>query len=674
MYGTQNVPFGNSGEWTGSAITRSGADKFPNPFCDIASEYVPRDIEVIFEWAEYLYLTFGTFRQASRKVSRYFLTELVLEGESIDERDAYSDFLNNDLHLLTRLAEIGDDFMVYGNVFISLYFPFDRYLICPKCNTYYHIDTLKYKYVGKTQQFVCSCGKCGHHGPFEREDRRSPDRSKVSIMRWNPKRIKLRVHPISGTTEYYLELDPNFVAKIMEGNRFFLKYTPWPIIEHCARAHSNVGDNLFRFNEDAIYHLKESTLAGLPIRGWGIPPILPNFKLAYYIQILRRYDEAIALDFIVPFRILYPEGGTVSGGINQDPVQLASMAVFKSHMERMVAAKRKNITSIQVSPFKIGYELLGGEATSLAPKDSIAQAMDELLNATGMPAELYKGTLDFRAAPVALRLFEKTWGSLVDGYNDLIGWILRKIARYYQWGEMHGSLRSVTLADDLERKALALQAAAGGDISKGTAYKPLDIDYMEEQKRVVEEQAALQKLQQEAMEEAQGQQAAGQGGGDPNAPGGQPGATPGDVHQQARDLAQQLVVNTPETLRRGELIKIKHSNPTLHALVMQYMDELRNSMASQGQAMMIQQQQQQGGMAPKTASLSLVNRLDNIPSPVVLGLLISSQVSDYTREDMRKIAMDVKRGIPKAAQAFRFVYRHMRGWPQVKTAADGLPL
>ena len=42
-------------------------------------------------------------------------------------------------------------------------------------------------------------------------------------------------------------------------------------------------------------------------------------------------------------------------------------------------------------------------------------------------------------------------------------------------------------------------------------------------------------------------------------------------------------------MRRGELIKIKHSNPTLHALVIQEMDALRQSMASQGQAAMMQQ-------------------------------------------------------------------------------------
>lgn len=665
---TQNLPFQQgpgSSEW--SSITRAGADKFPNPFCDIASEYVPRDLDVIFEWAEYLYLTFGTFRSASRKVARYFLTEIVIDGESQDERESYLDFLNNDLHLLTRLAEIGDDFMVYGNVFISVYFPFDRFLVCPGCSTYYHIDTIGYKFEAKTLSFTCKCPKCAHEGAFKREDRRSTDKKRVNIIRWNPKQMRLRPHPISGHTEYYYEVDPLFAQKVADGNRFYLNQTPWAMVEYCAK-HGNTGQALFKFNDDSIYHMKEATLAGLPIRGWGIPPVLPNFKLAYYIQILRRYDEAIALDFIVPFRVLYPQGGTLAGGITQDPVQLMAMDTFKGHMQQMVKNRRKNITDIQTAPFPIGYQMIGGEANQLAPKDSIALAMDELLNATGFPAELYRGSLSVQAFPVALRLFEKTWGSLVDGYNDLISWILRKISRYYQWGEMHGALRSVTLADDIERKALALQASAGMDISKGTAYQPLEIDYIEEQKRIIEEQKALQELQEEAMAEQEAQQ----GGATAPGPGGAPAATPGDIHEQARQMAEQLVMQTPETLRRGELINIKRSNPTLHALVMQYMDDLRNELSRQGQAMLIEQQKTASAPEEQSALLRSLGA-DKIASPMSLGILVADQVMDYRRPDLRKIAMDVKHGVDGADKAFRFVYYKIRGWDVPRSDQNGLP-
>jgi len=638
-----------------SGITQSGAGKFPNPFCDIASEYVPRDIHWVLEWCEYLYLTFGTYRSAARRVVRYFLTDLVLHGESDDEREEYEKFLKKDLRIMQTLADVGDEYMVYGNVFLSIFFPFDRYLICPGCGTAYRSTQIDYKFDLKAGKFSGNCKKCQKDVEYTREDRRSPDLSRVRIIRWSPKQIKMRVHPISANTEYYLEFDQAFLDHLRKGDSFYLDDTPWSMIE-CVIQHGTKGDRpLYKFNPDALYHLKDSTLSGLPIKGWAIPPIMPNFKLAYYIQLLRRYDEAIALDFIVPFRVIYPDNAGPQG---QDPLSQMGMGNFTAQMQHLVESKRKNITDLQIAPFRIGYEMLGGEAKQLAPKESIAAALDELLNAVGFPAELYRGSLNIQAFPVALRMFEKSWGALVDGMNDFIGWTLLKLSRHYMWGDITGELRSVTLADDIERKALALQAAAGMDISKETAYQPLGIDYPEEQRRIIEEQELLQTLQQEAMDRQQAAQmgmadpaAGGPGGGEP--PGGTPGATPGDVYEQGKQMAEQLLLQTPPTLRRGELIKIKHSNPTLHAIVMQEMDNMRQEMARQGQAMMMEQ--------AKTASAEVPAAAHEIPSPFYVGLLIADQMGEINRNDLRKIATDVKAEIKGAKEAFHFIYQHVAG-------------
>jgi hypothetical protein len=641
------TPFGPT-----SGITNAGVGKFPHPFFDYASEYIPTDVVTTLELCEYMFLTFGTFRSAARRVVRYFLTDLVLEGESDEEREKYEDFMHDDLHIMQQLAAIGDDFMTYGNVFVSLYLPFDRYLKCPQCKTEYHIDAIKdkYKFIAADLAFKGTCPKCNQSVTYSRDDRRSTDESRVKIIRWNPKQIQIRPHPISGTTEYYLELDSNFIQKLREGNSFYLNETPWSMIK-CALSKSKDGGTvLFKFKTDSIYHFKDSTLAGLPIKGWAVPPIMSNFKLVYYIHMLRRFDEAIALDFIMPYRVLYPKPNGPT-----DPLSSMNMNNFVVHLKRLVDNKRKNMTDMQIAPFPIGYEMLGGEAQTLAPKDSIVAALDEFLNAMGFPAELYKGSLQLTAFPVALRLFEKTWGHWVDSINDFLSWLITRVSRHFMWGDISGSLRSVTLADDIERKALALQAAAGMDISKRTAYMPLGIDYEEEQKRVIEEQELIQKLQQEAMERAQAQ-ATGVAPQQPGAPGGDmsmSGATPGDVHEQAKAEANRLLFQTPETMRRGELIKIKHSNPTLHALVTQELDNLRSQLASQGQAMLIQQQ--------KTAEAVDLGEARALPSPIRLGLLISEQICDLSRTDLQKIAMQVKLGYPGSREAFSWVFNQMRG-------------
>lgn len=653
----QNNPYGASGVPNMSGVAEAGRGKYPNPFCDIASEYVPSDLTTIFELCEYLTLTMPPFRAVSRRVVRYFLTELVLDGGSDEDMKKYEDFLNNKLHIMQQLAEIGDDFQVYGNSFSSIYFPFDRFLICPECSMTYHIRTIKYKFDVAKSAFICDCKKCGGKRlEMKRSDRRSADVDRVKVIRWNPKDMRLRVHPVSGRIHYYLRLDAEFVGKILAGNPFYMDDTPWGMIQACVAGSKGQGEHLFRFKEDSIYHLKDSTLAGLPIKGWAIPPLFPQFKLAYYVQLLRRYDEAIALDFIIPFRVLFPSANAPTGS---DPLTTTNMGQFVAHMKKMVANRRENLTEIQISPYNIGYEMLGGEAQTLAPKDSIALAVDELLNSMGFPAELYKGTLSIQAFPVALRIFEKQWNSLVDGYNDVIDWVIRRVNRHFMWGEITGSLRSVTLADDIERKTIFMQGAAGMDISKGSAYRPLGLDYLEEQRRVIEEQTEVQKLQQDAAAAQQAQQMAGGGQEEGQAgPGGTPGATPGDVYEQAGALAQQLLLQTPETMRRGELIKIKQSNPTLHALVLQRMDEMRRDMAREGQAMVMEQAKQ----ASASDEVIGFGGLASLPSPTRIGLLVSSQIMDYSQKDMQKIAVDIGRKVPHADEAFSYIFKRLRGW------------
>ena len=584
---TQN--YGPTSLGGGVDPTYSGAEKFPSPFYDIAATYVPTNIYDMFRWAEYLYSTMGTYKSAARKVVRYFLTEIDLQGPSEEECKKYKKFLEKDLHIMQQLAEIGDEFSTYGNVFVSLIFPFDRMLICDKCKSMYHCDVIPYKFRFDKMEFSGRCPKCGREGVFRHRDVPSMEARRVRLRRWNVKDIKLRVHPISGRVEYFLQLPGRFVEKVRSGNPFYINETPWSMLE--AIADSGSGVPLYQFDDDSIYHMKEVTLSGFDVQGWGIPPVISNFKLAYYIQLMRKYDEAISMDFITPFRVLHPQ----QGGPTSDPLQAMNMSEFVAKMEEMVARKRQDSTSIQISPFPIGYQMLGGEGRQLAPKDSVQLATDELLNAVGFPAELYKGTLSVQAAPLALRLFERTWGALVDGYNDLISWMLSKISSYFMWPEAEGSLRSVTIADDLERKGIMLQAAAGQDISKQTTYRSMGIDYMDEQKKVIEEQTKIQELQQKAMEDQQASQTQGAGSGSEGnpmmagGPGGIPGESPSDVYEQARSISRQLLTQMTETQRRSELIKMKHSNPTLHALVKQFMAEQRQMAASQGQQMVLQQ-------------------------------------------------------------------------------------
>jgi len=555
------------------------------------------------------------------------------------------------------MGQIGDDSIVYGNSCSSLFLPFDRYLCCPHCHTHYKADKIKYHFSLPDTRFTGYCPKCKTGVTFRVEDRKSWDRSRLRIVRWNPKNIRLKVHPISGRMQYYLRMDQTLFRQLNSNDPFYINDTPLAILQWASQCRAGTHDIYFGFDPREIYHMREPTLAGLPIVGWGIPPLLPNLRLAYYIQLLRRYDEAIALDFIVPFRVLFPKV-SMPAGSSMDPIMVTNLAKYRSHLQQMVANKRLDPTNIQISPVEVGYSMIGGEANALAPRESMQLATNELLDSMGIPAELYRATLSIQAFPVALRLFEKTWGNLVTEYNQYVDWIVGNISRYYGYGNMSGYLRSVTLADDIENKHLLMQAAGAQDISKQTAYASIGYDYLDEQQKLIEEQLEVQRMQEEAMLDQMALEAEG---GDPP-PGGHYGAIFGDIHEQARQMAYEMVVHIPENIRRGELIKVKHSNPTLHALVIQEMNNLRQEFSRQGQAMVMEQEK-------------MAHDPDKIPSPFVLGAMITEQVLDYSRRDMRRLAIRIARGDKAASDAFHFIFATQRGFdPKSYRAAGNVPV
>lgn len=631
-----------------SDASSSSMDKYPNPFCDIASEYMPSDIYTMFEMAEFLWNTMPPFAEVGRKVVSYFITDFEFEGGTDEERKSIKSFLDDDMKLKRELMACGRDMMVYGQTFVSVYVPFHRSLVCPDCGSRFSIGRIPYKFVPDSDDphFMCECPKCRKGSTrFFVSDTMSRDRSRVKLVRWSPKNIMVSVHPISGRKKICLDFNrmPRFVKLVREGSLTALKDTPWDIIKAICEG----SNRLFQLNEDMVLHVGEPSLAGMDnFKGWSVPPLLSSFKLAFYIQLLRRYDEAFVLDFIIPFRVMYPD---MPASNNIDPIQGMPMTQFVNQLQSMVERKRKNITDIQIAPFKIGYQLMGGEGKALSPKDNIELAMQELLNANGYPAEMYTGNLRVEASPIALRLMERRWSEMVDGFNDIITWTLDAVTKHFNWSRhVKCRMRSITLADDLERKAITLQAAAGGDLSKTTAYSQFGIDFKEEQKKTLQEMSFIEKLQQEHAEESEISQLAGsdEGAGE-DSPGYS--ITMDDLRGQAQDLASELLFQVPEGQRRGQLIAIKNTNPTLHALVVQAMKEIRDQMASEGQSMLMEQERQAAMAGQKTASelennLIICKTAESIdkPSPNYIRYLLLEQSNLMDRDYLRKVASSIR--------------------------------
>lgn len=617
-------------------------ERFPDPFCDIASLSMPESIQTALRWTEYVMNANGPYRQAIDRVVSYFITDVEIYdiGENTtgrEEKEKFRVFIDDTLSIKNTLHSIGLDYMAYGNSFTSLLVPFRRYLSCKKCGLEMPLDKVhnspQCAFKWQNFEFHATCPKCKVTGEWRHIDRRSGDNDQMHVKRWSPHEIDILWDPYTDECSYVWKIPQDYRTLIKNGHLHHLERASWEVIQAIKNE-----QNLM-FDKGVIYHLKEDALSGMRNRGWGISRVLTNFRQAWYYQILHRYNEAVALDYVIPFRVITPapRGGDAQ---SSDPVHTINLSNFTARVNSMIRARRTDPARWNVLPFPVNYQALGGDASQLAPRELLDQGLETLLKCIGMPVELFNGTLQLQAAPAALRLFEANWSHLPHNMNRFLTDLATNIAKIMSWEPVGVKLTRVTHADDLNRQMAKLQLMQGQQISKSTGLKSVGIDYEEEVKRMLEEEriyAEEQERMQKEMEQAQtmkdlsqqtdmmggvGQAGAGatgmpQGGappqgappagappGGPPAP-GQPTAvdqflmqrqnsgsiprTPEDLQQQAQLIANQLL-SLPESQKDSELIKLKRGDNTMHALVTSIIDDIRQQARSQGGAMVMQQQ------------------------------------------------------------------------------------
>jgi len=615
------------------AGSSTGQEGFADPFNDYATTQMPTTMKSALWWSEYIWTVMGTYRMAMERIVSYFITDIDIGGDASDEeKKKYKEYLDDQLDALSFLNLMMRDRLCYGNAFSSVIVPFRRYLQCPKTGDLYPLKIVYHNFdftFNDKFEFVATCPKTGWRGAWQVIDKPREESDHLIMKRWSPHEIELLHDPYTDEVAYLWRIPEHYKRLVKEGNLYHLERASRQVLEAIRT------DRLFRFNKDSIFHMKEPTLAGIRNMGWGLPRSLINYRQIWYCQVLRRYNEAIALDYVIPFRLITPEarsGGAVGGIATQDPMSIYAAGDFRSQVKRMLNKRRRDPASWQMLPFPVNYQMLGGDASQLAPTELIRQGTETLLNESGTPVEFYQGSLSVQAAPVALRLFESTHRQLVSDANRFLQWMCDSVSRIMSWEIVNANLTRVTVADDMAKQTAALQLMMGQQLSGTTGLAAIGYDWESEQKRLADEarmQQEMQARQQEEMEQqgfasqvAQGvnptapqgggDPAAAQGGGDPAAAqGGQTGpdmaaaggtpvsnyiqtmgpnvpVTPNDLQAAGEQLAQELL-GLPEGVKDSELRKLKQFNPTLHSIVKEKMADMRNQARMQGGAMLMQQ-------------------------------------------------------------------------------------
>lgn len=555
-----------------------GAEAFPNPFFDIANTYLPRDIRKTFTWCEHIYMSNGIVRAATDRVAQYFITEIQIKDEDNKNAKELKKLLTKNKSLYLQACI---DSLVYGNSFVAAYLPFVRMLICPHCKASFNAKKIDYRFTN--YKFMISCPNCKASGQAIVNDHKEKSPGRINFLRIDPKQILINHDIFSGESEYYWNISQTSMKSVITSaitNKLSINAMPIDIMKVIEKNQN------FLFSHKKIHHFKNPSLAGVSSQ-WGFPPYLPIMKLNFYNAVLRRANEAIAMDFIVPFRVLSPRATP-----SVDPMAMHSSDIFVSKMQDMAHRHRQDPASMQIMPYPVDYQAFGAEGKSLNVTPEIKDNSDEMLNALNFPAELFRNTLQYQAMPSALRMFENTWEYLVDGANGLLQFSADHICGFMGWEQMDVEFLKVKVADDMERKQIFMQLAAAQQISMMTALKPYDLDYATEKKNVMYQAKIDQDIQRDMMRDMKEEASM--------APPGNAGAqlsNPADVLGQATSLAQ-VMLSMPYEQRRMELRKISQMNPVLHATVLKKMDEIRGQSRTQAGHQAMAQAGMAGAVTP----------------------------------------------------------------------------
>ena len=596
-----------------------GNKKFNDPFLLNSNLYIPKDFFTALEFCLYLAIQNPTYTQATKRTVSHFITDFEFVGKSGDqaEQTALKEYLKNGVQLLDVLQQAGMEQLIFGNSFVWIYYPFNRFLVDRRDGGYREIAVEAF---GRDIHFNLQSMTYNVPDPrtlhlpesqrtridLEFIDRKSMDPSRIKVRILNPLRMMINMNLISGQCEYIYRFEEFFAAAVRNGEPIHqINDTPMDMLKAIR------DDCNFAFNQGNIFHFKNPFISGVSYNGWGIPNILLNYSNIHQVAVLKCINEAIGLDYTLPFRIISPVPQTSQNG--SEAAMSTNLGRWNAAMTQLIAKKRSDPTALFTVPFPISYQELGGNGKSLAPVDLMKFYTDEMLDGMGYPAELWHMTMQMQQVPTAIRLFESTFIHLQRNFNNFVRWATKSILGYLEKEQVGIKLMLPSVADDIEKRHVWLQLAAGGAVSRATAYRASNTDDpIQEQMRRAREDIEIQKAKAKADEEFQREMTLGSanqvveamvqaqsappppaagGGGGMAAPagGGGGGTTPLDIEQQGEQKAQELLQIQDDGERKKLMMQIKNTNPTLYAVVQRHMEDIRQQGASQGRKMVGQQ-------------------------------------------------------------------------------------
>lgn len=591
---------------------------YPSPFFDVAHTYLPVTVKQLFRWCRYYFLTNPLINATVFKMSEYPVTDIIIEHEDAQVRKRWEEYFHDHLRFRAHQVECGLDHFTYGTSLNSLAYPFKKFLTCPQCKYQARADKIRHRWTFTNLAFRLNCPQCGGTTEAEARDVYYKNASGITPIRWNVEHVEVNYNDVTGEYTYFYTIPPTVRNDIVVGKKDVVEGVPQVFIQAIRQQKGIV------FSKDNLFAMKRATLAQQD-RGWGIPLILPVLKDTFYLQIMKKAQEAILLEHIVPLRVLFPQAGSGSS----DPYTTINLTEWRDQVASEIARWRYDNNYIPILPLPIGNQTIGGDGRALLLTQEIQVWSEQIMVGMGVPKEFLLGGMSYAGTNVSMRMLENAFLGYIQRQKEYANWMALNISNYMGWPRVKIGFKPFKMADDLQRKAYLFQLNQSQKVSDTTLLHESDLNQEEEDELMVREtdkrfestkkqQLAMAEIQAEAQlimmkAQAKAQQVQQEALMAPNAP-GEPGGPEGpmagsegeagipqgaqsglnqgqdagvaphqggqaqqgmDIHQLAQMLARQFV-DLPPDQQQMALENLQQQSPELAQLVQQYAQQMQS--------------------------------------------------------------------------------------------------
>lgn len=440
---------------------------FSNPFFDQANTYLPTTVKELFAYCRHFHLTHGVINAINTRASEYPITEIIFESKDSRTVDRYTELFDEVLNYPVTQYGINLDVNVYGIAFVSVMFPFQKILTCSSCKAEHDAKRSRVHWRYSGGRFWLTCPSCGVSAYAKSNDRYVRKLSELSIMRWNPEYITIFQNEVTGREDYVLDLSPGFRRQIQLGRKDLVATTPEVFLE-AVRLHRHVV-----LDPSDVFVLRRPGISQT-MGGWGVPSLMAVMKDAYYMQIMKKAQESILLQHLIPQVFLFPQPATAGA----DPYITANLADWSTTIRSEIARQRRDPAYYGILPFPIGHQIIGENGRSLLLMPEIVEMSKQICIGMGYPIDLLFGNGTYAGNSVNMRMLENSFLSTVRAQKRLLRFVIQKISTFMNWPVITGKFKPFRMADDLQRQAYMFSLNQAKKISDTTllSFSDLKVD------------------------------------------------------------------------------------------------------------------------------------------------------------------------------------------------------